>query len=209
MGWTGMDKPDNVSDWMKRQLTWESGGAKNTCLDVAIVQRQTGYAAVETVHEDGTREIWAAVFALHFFPRAQHGETFSYKDMTEHMGPNEVDCPKRILDRLTPTDSQYANEWRAKCRERLARRDANRVADGAYVRFANRMHFKVNTWGDEREADRDTFRIEVRGRRVAFMAIDDDGRDDFRCRISAWRDKEFTKLEGDDIPRPPQPEPRP
>jgi hypothetical protein len=36
--------------------------------------------------------------------------------MDETMGPVESRCPERILDLLTPTDSEYANEWRARCR---------------------------------------------------------------------------------------------
>ena len=44
---------------------------------------------------------------------------FSYKEMDETVGPCYYDCPKGILDLLTPTDSEWANNWRAKCRERL------------------------------------------------------------------------------------------
>ena len=40
---------------------------------------------------------------------------FSYKDMCESMGPCQCECPKGILDVLTPTDNKYANEWRAVC----------------------------------------------------------------------------------------------
>jgi hypothetical protein len=41
---------------------------------------------------------------------------FSYKDMDESMGPFECKCPKYILDLLSPTDNQFANEWREACR---------------------------------------------------------------------------------------------
>lgn len=44
---------------------------------------------------------------------------FSYKDIDEASGPCYYDCPKGILDLLTPTDSEWANNWRASCRERL------------------------------------------------------------------------------------------
>lgn len=41
----------------------------------------------------------------------------------------ECDCPRRILDKLTATDSEWANEWRRKCRERLTNKqpDHNRI----------------------------------------------------------------------------------
>lgn len=41
---------------------------------------------------------------------------FGYKDMDETCGPCYYDCPMSILDLLTPTDNEYANEWREKCR---------------------------------------------------------------------------------------------
>lgn len=48
---------------------------------------------------------------------------FSYKDMDETVGPCYYDCPKGILDLLTPTDSEWANNWRAKCREQLEKKN--------------------------------------------------------------------------------------
>lgn len=44
---------------------------------------------------------------------------FNYKDMDETVGPNYYDCPKNILDILSPTDSEYAKEWRRKCYEKI------------------------------------------------------------------------------------------
>jgi hypothetical protein len=40
------------------------------------------------------------------------------------MGPRECDCPNSILDLLSPTDHQYAQEWRARCRHNAAERRA-------------------------------------------------------------------------------------
>lgn len=47
---------------------------------------------------------------------------FAYKDMDETCGPFKYDCPKSILDLLTPTESEYANEWRKACYENLAKK---------------------------------------------------------------------------------------
>lgn len=47
---------------------------------------------------------------------------FGYKAMDETAGPCYYDCPKSILDLLTPTDSEWANAWRAKCREKANRK---------------------------------------------------------------------------------------
>src|SRR3546814_19605923 len=67
-------------------------------------------------------EIFAIVCLVRWNPRAKDGYIFGYKDMDETMGPCEADCPARILDLLTPTDKEYAREWRARCCANLARR---------------------------------------------------------------------------------------
>ena len=43
---------------------------------------------------------------------------FSYKDMEESMGPCYYDCPISILNMLSPTDSEFANNWRETCRQK-------------------------------------------------------------------------------------------
>lgn len=45
---------------------------------------------------------------------------FAYKDMDETCGPCQCDCPKGILDLLTPTENEYALEWRKACYENIA-----------------------------------------------------------------------------------------
>lgn len=55
---------------------------------------------------------------------------FSYKDMSETMGPYERDCPKGILDLLTPTENELAKEWRKDCYENLKKkRDPNNLSN--------------------------------------------------------------------------------
>lgn len=58
---------------------------------------------------------------------------FGYKDMDETVGPYESKCPKTILDLLTPTEYEYAKEWRARCykeieRKRMAKHDPLKTA---------------------------------------------------------------------------------
>lgn len=43
---------------------------------------------------------------------------FGTKVMDETMHPLYYNCPRAILDLLTPTDNENANEWRSKCREK-------------------------------------------------------------------------------------------
>jgi hypothetical protein len=62
--------------------------------------------------------------------------------MAEHMGPGIASCPARILDLLTATDSKYAIQWRAECRERLERRQANKLKVSYYIRFAEPLSYE-------------------------------------------------------------------
>lgn len=52
------------------------------------------------------------------------GRAFSYKDMTEDMGPNYYDAPAKMLDMLDALapnpPGQYAAGWRQACRDRIA-----------------------------------------------------------------------------------------
>ena len=72
------------------------------------------------IYEDipeNERETFAVVF-LTSVDMKDHFN-FSYKDMCESMGPCSYDCPKGILDLLSPTENEYANEWRQKCYEKI------------------------------------------------------------------------------------------
>lgn len=66
------------------------------------------YAAVQT--ED-------CVFAAVFLTSTDMKDyfNFSYKDMDETMHPYYYDCPKSILNLLSPTENKSANEWRQNC----------------------------------------------------------------------------------------------
>lgn len=48
---------------------------------------------------------------------------FAYKNMDETVGPYERNCPKGILDLLTPTENEYANEWRKDCYANIAKKN--------------------------------------------------------------------------------------
>lgn len=70
------------------------------------------------VHEhDGQR--WACLYLLRGSPKVKNDPyNWGYKDVCESMGPNEISFPYTWLDLLTPTDSKYANEWRARVKAR-------------------------------------------------------------------------------------------
>jgi hypothetical protein len=99
------------------QLNFETEKTTNRVLK-STMKGSVYYAAVETVQkETGKREVWAAVFKTYGQDRKDPYFNFGYKGMDESMGPCYYDCPASILDLLTPTDSEYANNWREKCRK--------------------------------------------------------------------------------------------
>lgn len=68
------------------------------------------YAAVRN---NETKEVFAAIFKTGVQMNDYYN--FSYKDMDETVVPCYYDCPKGILDILTPTDNENANYWRGAC----------------------------------------------------------------------------------------------
>ena len=57
------------------------------------------------------------------------------KHMTENMGPYQYDCPAYILNKLTPTENEYALEWREKCRKKLeAEKNLGKLPQGTRIR---------------------------------------------------------------------------
>lgn len=74
----------------------------------------TVYLAVErTEKATGERIVWAEVCLT-----SMNDGYLMVKAMSETMGPCECDCPKRILDMLTPTEHEWAQDWRKRCDEK-------------------------------------------------------------------------------------------
>ncbi len=107
----------------------------------AAIQNKVRYAgrneASEPIYEpieNGT--IWAAVFLT-----SVESGWFYYKDMDETVGPCECDCPASILNLLSETDSEWANEWRERCRKSIeAKKTPHTLSNlpiGAVIRFTN------------------------------------------------------------------------
>lgn len=67
---------------------------------------------------------------------------FSYKAMDETEEPYLYDCPKAILDMLSPTDNEYALRWRNKCaiyRNKSGRLRALPIGAEIEVQYGSRM----------------------------------------------------------------------
>lgn len=130
------------------------------------------YRAVRNLE---TGETWALIILL----RKEDGAV-CYKDMDETMGPAESECPNRILDLLTPTEHEYAQEWRARCRRHNARIAAARsLKDGVKIRFAEPVRFSCGS--------ADTFTVRKVGGKVRFSAWFESAGATLLCRITNWR----------------------
>jgi hypothetical protein len=130
----------------------------------------TFYAAVRDKDSGST---WALIILI---IRSRGYWNFTYKEMDETMGPAEDRCPARILDLLSPTDREYALDWRGRCRQNAARlAQATAIRPGDTVRFSCPLAFAN---GDRH----DTFLFE---KRSTFRHP----QDTTRYRIPGWRDR--------------------
>ena len=109
--------------------TWSNNVRTSKVLKSQIVRgefhKSVYYAAVEcreqpyhaAMRNDGTdgREVYCVVVLIE--DATEREFDFMYKDMDEFAGPIEQHCPSNILDLLTETNSEWANDWRSRCRE--------------------------------------------------------------------------------------------
>ena len=93
--------------------------------DLNIVEKsETKDCVYFAVKSKKTGEVFTAVI-----PVERSGGDFSFKVMSEDMGPYYYGASRKVLDALTPTDMGYSKKWRAECRkqmkpERVVRKDA-------------------------------------------------------------------------------------
>jgi len=126
MGWTTTHKPSHIGakEYIEANcLTWESPTHDYRVLDGGVKNFRTYYGAVEkTDRSTGERQVFAVIFMLQFYKNDYHN--FGYKDMDESAGPYQAECPERILKLLTPTTSQYAQQWRDACWAKITAKKA-------------------------------------------------------------------------------------
>lgn len=96
---------------------WEDENRKCEVLKSSMVG-STYYAAVKSLNKtNGYERVCAAICLTSTNSKDYYN--FAYKDMDETCGPYKYDCPKGILDLLSPTENEYALEWRKQCYENL------------------------------------------------------------------------------------------
>ena len=120
MGWDGTytnmykNGKVDVKRFLDNEFTWKSeSGQENTVIKSAMVG-SVYYAAISVKnHPQDGDSVFCAVCLTS--TKRQDGCNIFWKSMTEYDGPINYDCPIGILKLLTPTDSEWAKNWRLKC----------------------------------------------------------------------------------------------
>ncbi len=120
MGYRSIQISGDVGDAMRRLLDRVYGRV----LDIEVFPGEEAhmYAAVAFAAVAVEAEEQVAVEAVVLLLRhdGKRGvDQYQIKDLPESMGPAASFCPERILDLLSPTENEYALEWRARCRDEL------------------------------------------------------------------------------------------
>lgn len=189
MGWlymAGMRGHKTPKQYLDAQFTHSGENYSNRVVKSAA-KLNVWYAAVESIEKvTGKQSVFAAVCLYRYNLRDKEGMIFGYKDMDESMGPCERQCPTAILDLLTETDSQWANEWRADCRKYAALRMPRA---GEAIRLAHPLRFT-----DGRELDTFVATMWTKNK-MRFMAVGQFGLFG-PYRISRLKGREFAVFPG-------------
>lgn len=153
MGWLYTEYDKKLSHKERREemdkvYTWESDERVVRPL-ASTIKGNVYYGAIETIHkETGERNVVCAIDLLGSYKEG-FWYWYGYKDMDETMGVNGCyDCPAKILDLLTPTDSEWANEWRQKCREQAGKPKLSALPVGTVIEFASPFDCSACEAGD-------------------------------------------------------------
>lgn len=129
MGWTGIP---GFYGGTKEKIEEVTRGFTNT---EVLKVRKVGSTIYSAMHNKDTDEVWCLVTLT-----AMDKGEFLYKSMSDKCGPGVVDCPVSILDLLTETDNEYANQWREKARK-VAEVKSRKVKSGDIIKMAHPLSF--------------------------------------------------------------------
>ena len=144
MGWTSYHATnykrgivDRKAEMDGRFTQDERDGYPKLTVLKSVMDGSVYYAAIE-VSRGGKVEEIVGVTSLTRVDNKDYCN-FAYKEIEETSGPCNAKCPASILKLLTPTDNEWALEWRRKCEEYNAKKAASltpgRLPIGTRIRF--------------------------------------------------------------------------
>lgn len=148
MGWTYTSRGRGTTHdaWFKQELSDASKTEDGHGL-LKVMGGGPGQRAVYGAYRTREGKVIAVVCLIDW--RIHDYYNFGYKDMEESMGPCEHDCPRAILEMLSPVSEVYegklaewAQAWRDRCWARINERKARRpLKKGAIVKFAHELQW--------------------------------------------------------------------
>lgn len=194
MGWLTFHETRTAKQYFLDEL----GKEKHIeVVDIAIVSFRTAYIAVKDLQKG---YIYCAVFMLHRAPKSYYN--FGYKDMTEFAGPAVVDCPKRIIDKLTPIDEivkldselgensiKWARDWRQEVLDNANIKKArnNSLQKGGILKTSEPLLFNSGNYFQ--------YFKKKGGRLYAISDFDTEYEQEFPVRIIGWKNIDFEIVE--------------
>jgi hypothetical protein len=147
MGWLTFNYQGTAKQYFTKMIN-ETKGLE--LIDISIKNFRTVYLAVKDVERG---YVFCQVFLIHRAPKSYYN--FGYKDISEFCGPVQSECPKRILDKLTPIEEfesldgfsenslKWAKEWRERCRENIenSKKQKSLFSKGRVVKLENPLNF--------------------------------------------------------------------
>lgn len=153
MGWTEQrikywknGKCDRKAE-LEDIYTYHGTNVTNECLKISM-KGNVAYVCWKGINKETGEEFITCDVVL---TSTRDGYWFGYKDMNETMNPYYYSCPKSILKMLTPTDNEYALEWRKKCAEKKddTLSILNKCGENSQIELTYKFDTKLAKEGDK------------------------------------------------------------
>lgn len=149
-----------------RELGGENEHFKITVLDCAVVNMRTAYLAISRLDKGTNKNVVYAEVILLYYKRNDPDENLIYRPMDEFDGPNEAECPERILNRLSPLGDfsdilseqriEWAKRWREDCKARI---EANKEAKKREIGIGFTFTYGGRTYTITHERNKQSWRL--------------------------------------------------
>jgi hypothetical protein len=121
MGWDGVMFNENMTK--SKALKFLKREFEDTIIDMEavpcrVVRDDPRYEVYTAMKDIETGEIYGCVILLDWRKVGTETELL-YKSMSESLGPYAYSCPEHILNRLSPTNAEWALKWRSECRKTI------------------------------------------------------------------------------------------